>query len=111
MLTKFFVIDLPTGYFTGLDTPTASYALDLRVIRYISAEVAALAIKHLNIVDGIVNECTFLQYGVYLKPCAMPEPPQKCDYPGCNGVKNHVECPICGLDHCVDDSCMLELNG
>lgn len=23
-----------------------------------------------------------------------------CPYPGCPGVKDHVECPKCGADHC-----------
>lgn len=24
----------------------------------------------------------------------------RCPYPGCPGVKDHVECPKCGADHC-----------
>ena len=24
----------------------------------------------------------------------------RCPFPGCNGVKDHVECPTCGQEHC-----------
>ena len=28
---------------------------------------------------------------------------ERCPFPGCNGVKGHVECPTCGQEHC--DGC------